>query len=135
MTQRVDNIKQVGVLQDFGTPFSSLFINLENKALYLFVKINSYDLKNPEYAVTNVSATEIEKYMDDSLGLNDIFRDKTSFIAVISDNNILIKENRNNKKILFNDSLNHFDSDFCEDDVWLETFLQRIKNNKPLEIA
>ena len=30
-----ENIKQVGVLQDFGVPFSSLYVDMKNRLLYI----------------------------------------------------------------------------------------------------
>ncbi len=130
-----ENIKQVGVLQDFGVPFSSLYVDIKNRLLYIFVRMTSPKSSIAEFAVTGVSPQEVEAYMNDDIGLNDIFNNKDSYIVQLNGSDTSIKTIEYKGVTDFNESMNRFDSDFCDDDIWLETFLDRLKNNKPLEIA
>ena len=129
-----ENIKQVGVLQDFGVPFSSLYVDMKNRTLYIFVRMISPKCSIAEFAVTGVSPQEVEAYMNDGIGLNDIFENKDSYVAQICGGDMHIKTPAKNGIAKFKESMNRFDSDFCDDDIWLEIFLDRLKNNKPLEI-
>lgn len=129
-----ENIRQVGVLQDFGVPFSSLYVDMKNRLLYIFVRMPSPKSCIAEFAVTGVSPQEVEAYMNDDIGLNDIFNNKDSYIVQLSGSDTSIRTIEHKGVMDFNESMNRFDSDFCDDDIWLETFLDRLKNNKSLEI-
>ncbi len=63
-----------------------------------------------------------------------MFENKNSYVAQICGDDMHIKTADKNGITKFKESMNRFDSDFCDDDIWLEIFLDRLKNNKPLEI-
>ena len=130
-----NNIKYVGTLQDLGRPFSMLFVDKENRQLYFFVRLT--DDKQDNFLVVSVSPNEVESYMDEHIGLLNIMNEKNYYIATLQNNNIYFEDN------LLQDftptermkQMNIFDPELCEDDVWIEIFLNRVKNNQPLEIA
>ena len=75
--------------------------------------------------------------MNEELGLINMLSHKSLEIADI-DNGVISFENL--KLDSFTPSerikkMNLFDPDLCDDDVWLEVFLNRINNNQPIEIA
>lgn len=129
------NIAYVGTLQDLGRPFSMLFIDKENRQLYVLVRLS--DGHNNRFMAVAVTADEVESYMKENIGLLNILSGKPYSIALISADSISVSDET------FTDftptsrmrKLNMFDPELCKDDVWLEVFLNRINNNQPIEIA
>lgn len=130
-----NNIKYVGTLQDLGRPYSMLFVDKENRQLYFLVRLT--DDQQDNFLVVSVSPNEVESYMDEHIGLLNIMNEKNHYMATLRNNNIYFED-----KILQDftptdqmKQMNIFDPELCEDDVWIEIFLNRVKNNQPLEIA
>lgn len=125
----------VGTLQDLGRPYSMLFVDKKHRQLYMFVRVSDGDENG--FIVVPVSSQEIESYMDGSLGLLDILNNCSYRKATINNDKIYL-----GNQILHNfcatnrmARMNKFDPELCEDDVWIEVFLNRINNNQPIEIA
>ena len=129
------NIAYVGTLQELGRPYSMLYVDKEARQLYIFVRL-SENVDN-RFMVVCVSPCEVESYMNEGIGLLKLLSEKPYRLA-----------NINGGKISFDNKCHHtfhptermkkmdkFDPELCDDDVWLEVFLNRINNNKPLEIA
>lgn len=135
MVKADENMAYVGTLQDLGRPYSMLFVDKEKRQLYILVRIS--DNESDSFLVVGVSPFEVESYMNESLGLLNIMNKKSYRLATINNDRVSLgNENFNNflpseqmKK------MNMFDPQLCEDDVWLEIFLNRINNNQPIEIA
>lgn len=129
------NIAYVGTLQDLGRPFSMLFIDKENRQLYVLVRLSDGNSNN--FMAVAVTADEVESYMNENIGLLNILSGKPYSIALISADSISVSDET------FTDftptsrmrKLNMFDPELCNDDVWLEVFLNRINHNQPIEIA
>ncbi len=129
------NIAYVGTLQYLGRPFSMLFVDKEIMQLYIFVRIS--DGGSDRFIVTDVSPDEVESYMNEELGLINMLSHKSLEIADI-DNGVISFENLKLESFTPSErikKMNLFDPDLCDDDVWLEVFLNRINNNQPIEIA
>ena len=129
------NIYLVGILQDLGIPYSLLYVDKENRNLYLFVRES--DNNELSFIAAGVSTDDVMSYMNESIGLINIFSRDTLFHATIGDEGISLSK-LHAKKFVPDEKMKRmdmFDPELCEDDVWLETFMARIKNNQPLEIA
>ncbi len=129
------NIVYVGTLQALGRPFSMLYVDKEKHQLYIFVRLSN-DASNT-YLVADVSPIEVESYMNDETGLLNILSQKIYRRASITDGKISFESGSFNN---FDPTermkqMNKFDPELCDDDVWLEIFLNRINNNQPIEIA
>lgn len=133
MALTANNMRYVGTLQDFGVPYSSLYVDTEKRLLYLLVRVSSPRDPLNEYAAVIVSPHEVEEYMNVDLGLSEIFRNKPCFVVRISNGKVTVESEETECTESIDDSMNMFDPDFCADDIWLETFIERIKNNKQLE--
>lgn len=130
-----NNIKQVGVLQDFGTPFSFLYVDKENRQLYVFVRTSSPKNKEFTFDIAAVTPDEVTAYMNNSIGLRDMFCHKIAYEAKeVKGNRIKIIGKFDGCKTQIADSMDDFDSEFCYDDIFLQIFLKRLVDNKPLEI-
>ena len=129
------NIAYVGTLQDLGRPYSMLYVDKENRQLYILVRIS--DSGSERFLMTYVSPYEVEAYMNESIGLQNILKKRPYRLATIKDGKISFGNESFNSFILPErmKQMNMFDPDLCDDDVWLEVFLKRISNNQPLEIA
>ena len=129
------NIAYVGALQELGHPYSMLFVDKAKQQLYIFVRLS--ECNKDQFLVVGVSPSEVASYMNENIGLIDILRKKTYRLATIVDDKISIGNEKTNE---FTPTermkrMNMFDPDLCDDDVWLEVFLNRINNNQPIEIA
>lgn len=130
-----NNMAYVGTLQELGRPYSMLFIDKEKRQLYIFVRMS--DGSGNSFLVACVSPGEVKSYMNEELGLLKILRKKAYRLATITDGKISFDNQGLNKftpteRMI---KMNKFDPELCEDDVWLEVFLNRISNNQPIEIA
>lgn len=128
------NMAYVGTLQELGRPYSMLFVDREKQQLYIFVRLDDAD---NSFITAVVSPLEVESYMNESLGLLNILSEKSYRLATIHDGKITFGNQSFNhfsptERIK---KMNMFDPELCEDDVWLEIFLNRINNNQPIEIA
>lgn len=123
----------VGVLQDFGVPFTSLYVDITRNLLYLFVNLCFAGYGNDEYAITTTSPSRVRGYMNEELGLNDLFTHGEAAIASVSEDDVKI-ENRIFHGFPLEDSLNMFDPELCDDEIWINTVLKRIENHRPLAI-
>lgn len=136
MINNNENIYFVGVLQDLGMPYASLYVDKESRQLYLFVRVSENG--NMDYFAANVSTHEVESYMNEDLGLVKIFNSRPVWYATINDNDEIYLNKFLDKDFIPNDKMKKmdiFNPELCDDDVWLETFLARINNNQPIEIA
>lgn len=129
------NIAYVGTLQELGRPYSMLFVDKEQRQLYIFVRLS--DDSSDQFMVAGVSPREVESYMNEHTGLINILSQKPYRMAVISDNKVSIgnESHSNFKPTERMKKMDMFDPELCGDDVWLEVFLNRISSNQPIEIA
>ncbi len=129
-----NNLKEVAVLQNFGIPFSYLFADVKNRVLYLLVRSDRRNRNIKKYTAATVTADEVEGYMNEEKSLSDIFRQKPLFSVLICGKDIKIEKMPSLDED-FDNSINYFDPEFFDDDdIWIETFLNRAKNGQPLEI-
>ncbi len=127
------NIYYVGTLQDLGLPFSLLYIDKEKRQLYILVRYS--DNGNTRYIAASVSADEVVSYMNENIGLVKIFSTRPCWQASIK-NDIMSFEDKRRVNFIPTkrmSELNMFNPELCDDDTWIEVFLNRITNNQPLE--
>lgn len=132
MTEISENIRYVGALQDFGVPYVALYVNYDERLLYILINLDPEDLDNPKYLAASVSAFEVEEYMENQKTLSDIISEKHLYIVQFQHEKMSI---RNRVATSFREAVedvDDFNSEFCDDAFWIHTFLNRIKNNKAL---
>lgn len=130
-----NNLKEVAVLQNFGIPFSCLYADMKNRVLYILVRSDRRSRQVEKYTAATVTANEVEEYMNEEKSLNDIFRNNSLYSVLISEKDIRMEKLPSLDED-FDNSINYFDPEFFDDDdIWVETFLNRMKKGKPLEIV
>ncbi len=123
-----DNIYYVGTLQDMGMPYVSLYLDKEENQLYLFVRISKTLRPTGSYVVSKVSPEDVQQYMREQVGLTTLLKD-THLYASITDNKISFESVAHfqpNEKMY---RLNYFNPELCEDEIWMETFIDEFSNN------
>lgn len=130
-----ENIRLVGDLQDYGVPYSSLYVDVELRRLYIFVRVSSPDHTPTECVATEVTPQNVREYLAGNVGIVSFFDGKDYGFVKMENGQISqippveeIPDARMKK-------LNYFDPEFCYDDIWLEVFLNRFVENKHLEIS
>lgn len=69
-------LQLLGVLQDLGTPYASLYINKDN-VLFIGLKVESVDSCVFKSLLINVSLHDINDYFDGEIGLKQIANNAT----------------------------------------------------------
>lgn len=124
------NIFFVANLQVYALPFAALYLDKEHGKLCLFVRISSPDTKAVQYIATDVTSSQVNKYMTRRLGLKTIFRKKVCYLANINDTHVELEEASAFKPTKEMQLSNMFDPDFCYDSLKVKTFLRRFDNNQ-----
>lgn len=124
------NIYFVANLQVFARPFTALYLDREHGTLCLFVRISSPETKTDKYIVTEVTSSQVSRYMTRRLGLKTIFKKKACYLADISDTSVDLEETLSFKPTKEMQLSNMFDPDFCYESLKIKTFLRRFDNNQ-----
>ena len=72
-------IKLLGVLQDFGSPYASLYINDDNQVMYLAIQQESYQPNIFRSLLLRGSGEMMLDYMQNKIGLRwllEVFKEK-----------------------------------------------------------
>ena len=69
-------LQLLGVLQDLGTPYASLYVNKE-KVLFIGLKVESMDSCVFKSLLINVSFHDIDNYFNGEIGLRQIANNST----------------------------------------------------------
>lgn len=129
-----NDIRYVGALQDFGEPFVVLYVDVSNRRLYLMVRVNP-ESEEMVYAVAEVHPGEVEAYMHEDASLSKILNGKKFWLAVFINGYLSIKDADIPDVQKSINNMDEFNPEDCDDDYWIQTFLKRVKNNKPLELT
>lgn len=124
------NIYFVANLQVFARPFTALYLDREHGTLCLFVRISSPETKTDKYIATEVTSSQVSRYMTRRLGLKTIFKKKACYLAAISDTSVDLEETLSFKPTKEMQLSNMFDPDFCYESLKIKTFLRRFDNNQ-----
>lgn len=124
------NIYFVANLQVFARPFTALYLDREHGTLCLFVRISSPETKTDKYIATEVTSSQVSRYMTRRLGLKTIFKKKACFLADISDTSVDLEETLSFKPTKEMQLSNMFNPDFCYESLKIKTFLRRFDNNQ-----
>lgn len=129
-----DDIRYIGALQEFGEPFVALYADLPKRKLYIMVRVNA-ESDDLDYAVTEVAVKEVEAYMKQSVPLSILLHEKEFWLAVFANQHLTISKGDIPDLEEAIVDVDDFNPDYCDDEFWIQTFLKRMKNNMPLEIA
>lgn len=124
------NIYFVANLQVFARPFTALYLDREHGTLCLFVRISSPETKTDKYIATEVTSSQVSRYMTRRLGLKTIFKKKACYLADISDTSVDLEETFSFKPTKEMQLSNMFDPDFCYESLKIKNFLRRFDNNQ-----
>lgn len=129
------NIVYVGTLQELGRPYSMLYVDKEKRQLYILVRISQG--KHDRFLAMATTPYEVKSYMNENIGLLNILSKHPYRIATISGNKISVGRDRfcNFSPTEQMKKMDMFDPELCDDDIWIEVFLNRMNNNLPIETA
>lgn len=135
MERMIKHLKRVGVLQDLGDSFVSLYVDLAERELFVFTLLSPPKSSNPLWIASKVDPNDVEEYMNEEKGLVDLYTDKRIWQVEKGIRDFYFSEvsdfHPSNDMIC----LNSFDTELCSDDIWIETFMGRLLHNRPLEIG
>lgn len=125
----------VGILQNLGLPYALLYVDKSSRALYVLVRIDGSSVSNSKFIAVEVTPNDIIDYMSEKVGLIGLFNHRNCFDVKFVGNNATFHPYTFNKPTEKMERNNYFDPELCDDEIWVETVLDRIKDNKPLETA
>lgn len=135
MKREIKHLKRVGVLQDLGEPFVSLYVDMDERELYVFSLLSPPHSSPLSWLACKVEPNEVEEYMNDDKGLLEFYRNKKLWRVEKSEKYFLFTETTEFHPSDDMICLNSFDSELCSDDIWIETFMGRLIHNRSLEIG
>lgn len=126
---RTNNMQFIGNLQVYSSPYASLYLDRDGNRLCVFVRITKPRDKDAVFAVTTVSKSVLNEYLQKSLGLRSMFgasehrfakvsNGVVTFLPIVSEEPVV---NRFAKKDLF-------DSEYCFDEPELRCFIHSFEN-------
>lgn len=115
----------VGNLQDFGRPYSSLFLDKESGCLYIFVRMPDTVDHSGKYLVTPVSTDDVTEYLNRKKGLRTIFSGKPSSEARFENGNVVLSQPHDPGSSAYFHNEDLYDPQFCFDKLKLKIFLKR----------
>lgn len=138
MKMTTDHIRYVAALQDFGEPQAALYVSVPNRQLYLLIRVENDDVEpevNPWFATAEIQPAEVEQYMSRKTTLSQLLKNKSLCMVSFNGRNMTVEYEKipNMKESI--EEVDEFDPDYCEDDFWIRTFLNRLKNDQPLEVV
>lgn len=124
------NIYFVANLQVYARPFTALYLDKEQGTLCLFVRISSPETSSSQYIATEVTSSQVSRYMTRRLGLKTIFKKKVCYLANIYETHIELERTSAFKPTKEMQLSNLFDPEFCYESMKVKTFLRRFENNQ-----
>ena len=121
-------LKLLGVLQDYDSPYASLYRDDNSQNLYLAVEQDSDKPKEFCTLLLHVSKILVEYYLQNKIGLREIYKDvknKYLWFRKKGQNGTLVDVGNEDvsKYIDIDDDM--FDSDFCNHEASIEYYLNK----------
>lgn len=120
----------VANLQIYAQPYSVLYMDREHGKLCLFVRITSPTEGTPRYVATEVTSSQIERYMQRRLGLKSIFSKHECYLASINGTEVSLELEKSFVPTKEMKHSNMFDPEYCMEGLKLKMFLRRFNNNQ-----
>lgn len=120
----MNNMRYVGTLQEYSTPFACLYEDISKHCLLLLVRISTLQEHKKIYAVIPVAVNGVKNYMSGKIGLNKLMEKKYPSYVEFEGNEIRDIDHaivRNNQDKLLKDDT--FDPEFCNDPISIKCFL------------
>lgn len=121
-------LKLLGVLQDYDSPYASLYRDDNSQKLYLAVEQDSDKPKEFCTLLLHVSKILVEYYLQNKIGLREIYKDvknKYLWFRKKGQNGTLVDVGNEDvsKYIDIDDDM--FDSDFCNYEASIKYYLNK----------
>lgn len=121
-------LKLLGVLQDFGTPYASLYINDENKSMYLAIEQESHKSNLFSSLLLKVTSIMIVNYMQNSIGLrrlSELSKEKYIWNRTKGATGTMINLGHTDVKDRIDEDDDMFDAEFCNNEVTIRYYIKQ----------
>lgn len=126
---QTNNIKFIGNLQVFSSPYASLYLNKEANELFVLVRVSKPKDKEKLFVATVVNKRIVSQYMQRTLGLEDFFSgDNYQLVRVDGDAFSYASAIDRESVIGSIGKKNMFDAEFCDDEPELRCFIKTFEN-------
>lgn len=131
----IENFRLIGHLQVIDEPLVSLYTNLRDNRLYLFVRNYEYD---GAFILAEVKASDVLEYFENKLGLKSLFNSRIGYSylsqegRLLSSNDFTPINNKEKERFLNNvQPFDMFDEMYGLDEVFTRHYLyDRIMTTK-----
>lgn len=123
-------LKLLGVLQDYGSPFASLYLDDEGKFLYLAIQQESKEPKVFSSLLLRVTSSMIDDYMRKTIGLRQISRlsnEKYIWNRTKGKKGSMISLGQNDVSERIDEDDDMFDSVFCQHESSIRYYVNQFR--------
>lgn len=126
-----NNILFVANLQVYATPYASLYVDMNRKTMLMFVRVSKPSDSEIDYIAADITPQQLEGYMEQRIGLKDIYKPTSYKLARINGGKVYIEK----PKTAFQPTRefvasNVFDPEYFHDDLEVLSFMDRMSENK-----
>lgn len=126
---RTNNIQFIGNLQVYSSPYASLYLDRDDNKLCVFVRVTKPRDKDVVFAVTTVSKSVLNGYLQKSLGLRSMFGTSEYKLAKVSNGVVTFLPTVSEEPVVNRFAKNDlFDSEYCFDEPELRCFIHSYEN-------
>lgn len=126
-----NNILFVADLQVYATPYASLYVDMKRKTLLMFVRISNPNDHEIDYVATDITAQQLEGYMEQKIGLKDIYNPTSYRLVRVNSGNIYMARPKKafepTREFVASDV---FDPEYFYDDLRVMSFVKKMNENK-----
>lgn len=123
-------LKLLGVLQDYGSPFASLYIDNDEEFLYLAIQQESTAPKMFTALLMRVTSSMIDEYMQNAIGLRQISRlssKKYIWNRTKGEKGTIISIGQNDVSERIDEDDDMFDSFFCQHESSIRYYVNQYR--------
>lgn len=121
-------LKLLGVLQDFGSPYASLYINDDNQVMYLAIQQESHKPNIFRSLLMRVSSEMVMDYMQNKVGLrrlSEVSKEKYIWDRTKGSKGVLTSLGHEDVKKRIDSDDDMFDAEFCRNKSSISYYIRQ----------
>lgn len=121
----------VANLQVYATPYASLYVDMSRKTMLMLVRISLPSDAETDYIAADITPQQLEGYMEQRIGLSDIYKPSSYKLARITGGDVYIEKPQEvfkpTREFV---ASNVFDPEYFHDDLEVLSFIEKMNENK-----
>lgn len=121
-------LKLLGVLQDFGSPYASLYINDDNKNMYIAIEQDDYESDAFRFLLLQVTSAQVANYMENAIGLrrlSELSKGKYIWNKTKGSKGTITNLGHTDVKDRIDAADDMFDAEFCKNEMSIRYYIEQ----------